>query len=249
MMKKRNPHQMPHDENQDQAGAAAQPGANAEAAASGQTAGQAARQEEGNGQASAGQTETAGQEGAASQQAGAAASDAASAAGNGATQDTAAGNGAESSEKSELAKAREDYRILTDRYLRLMAEYDNFRKRSQKEREALYLDSVAAVVKEWLPVIDNLDRAGQAAQTAEGESARRIADGVTMILKQANDAMVRLNVQPIDCLGEPFDPQQAEAVMHVEDDTVGPSTVVEILQKGYRCGDRVIRHCMVKVAN
>lgn len=241
MMKKRNPHQVPHDENMDQAGAAAQPGTSAEAAASGQTAGQA----EGNGQASASKTETAGQEGTASQQAG----DAASAAGNGAAQETASGNGAEASEKSELAKARDDYRILTDRYLRLMAEYDNFRKRSQKEREALYLDSVAAVVKEWLPVIDNLDRAEQAAQTAEGESARRIADGVAMVLKQADDAMVRLNVQPIDCLGQPFDPQQSEAVLHVEDDTVGPSTVVEILQKGYRCGERVIRHCMVKVAN
>ncbi|NLC83521.1 MAG: nucleotide exchange factor GrpE [Ruminococcaceae bacterium] len=148
-----------------------------------------------------------------------------------------------------LAKTETDLKTLSDRYLRLMAEYDNYRKRSQKEREALYLDSVATVVKEWLPVIDNLARAEKSALEVEGEGATSIAEGITMVLRQANDAMERLNVHEIACLGQPFDPQMADAVMHVEDDSVGPSTVVEILQKGYACGDRVIRHCVVKVAN
>lgn len=151
--------------------------------------------------------------------------------------------------ESRLAKCEADFKELSDRYLRLMAEYDNFRKRTQKEREALYADSVIAVVKEWLPVIDNLDRAEQAAQAAEGESARRIADGVLLILKQVSETLNRLSVQEIDCLGQTFDPGISDAVMHVEDDSVGPSTVVEVLQKGYRRDERVIRHSMVKVAN
>ncbi len=148
-----------------------------------------------------------------------------------------------------LSKAEDDLKTLSDRYLRLMAEYENYRKRSQKEREALYLDSVATVVKEWLPVIDNLARAEKAALAVEGESAASIAEGITLVLRQANEAMERLNVREIDCLGEPFDPKIADAVLHVDDDSVGPSTVVEVLQKGYACGERVIRHCVVKVAN
>jgi molecular chaperone GrpE len=149
----------------------------------------------------------------------------------------------------KLTKCEADMKELADRFLRLMAEYDNFRRRTQKEREALYSDSIATVVKEWLPVIDNLDRAEQAALAAEGESAKSIAEGVLLILKQAEDAMTRLNVREIDCLGKPFDPNLAEAVLHVEDDSVGPLTVVQILQKGYVRDDRVIRHCIVKVAN
>jgi len=151
--------------------------------------------------------------------------------------------------EARLAKSENDLKELSDRYLRLMAEYDNFRRRTQKEREALYADSVVAVVKEWLPVIDNLDRAEQAALSAEGESARRIADGVLLILKQVSETLARLSVQEIDCLGKTFDPDISDAVMHVEDDSVGPSTVVEVFQKGYRRDERVIRHSMVKVAN
>jgi molecular chaperone GrpE len=149
----------------------------------------------------------------------------------------------------KLVKCEADMKELADRFLRLMAEYDNFRRRTQKEREALYSDSIAVVVKEWLPVIDNLDRAEQAALAAEGENVKSIAEGVLLVLKQAEDAMTRLNVREIDCLGKPFDPNLAEAVLHIEDDSVGPSTVVQILQKGYVRDDRVIRHCIVKVAN
>lgn len=148
-----------------------------------------------------------------------------------------------------LAKSEADCKELSDRYLRLMAEYDNFRRRSQKEREGVYGDSVVAVVKEWLLVVDNLERAEQAALAADGESARKIADGVLLVLKQAGETLSRLGVKEIDCLGQPFDPNLADAVIHVEDESAEPSTVVEILQKGYIRDDRVIRHCMVKVAN
>ena len=155
-----------------------------------------------------------------------------------------------SDETSErLSKAEDELKELSDRHMRLMAEYDNFRRRTQKEREALYTDSVVTVVKEWLPVVDNLDRAEQAALAAHGESAKRIAEGVLMILKQAGETLKRLNVSEIDCLGKPFDPNLADAVLHVEDDSVGPSTVIEVLQKGYVRDERVIRHCIVKVAN
>jgi molecular chaperone GrpE len=148
-----------------------------------------------------------------------------------------------------LAAKEKDFEALTDKYLRLAAEYDNFRRRSQKEKEALYTDSIALVVKEMLPVIDNLERAGLAAVQYENEDARKIADGIAMIQKQAEQALTRLGVCRIACEGQPFDPELHEAVMHVEDDSFGPSTVVAELQSGYRRDDRVIRHSMVKVAN
>ena len=151
--------------------------------------------------------------------------------------------------EERLAKSESDFKELSDRFIRLMAEYDNYRKRSQKEREALYADSVIAVVKEWLPVIDNLDRAQQAALAAQVEDAKPIADGVVLILKQVSETLARLGVREIDCLGKPFDPNLCDAVMHVEDDSADASSVVEILQKGYIRDDRVIRHSIVKVAN
>jgi molecular chaperone GrpE len=130
-----------------------------------------------------------------------------------------------------------------------MAEYDNFRRRSQKEKEALYGDCVAQVVKEWLPVVDNLDRASLAAEAYAGDEARKVADGVAMIRKMTDDILERLGVAVIPCCGQPFDPNLHDAVLHIEDDTVGASTVVEELQKGYRRDDRIIRHSVVKVAN
>jgi molecular chaperone GrpE len=150
----------------------------------------------------------------------------------------------------EILAAREkDFETLTDKYLRLAAEYDNFRRRSQKEKEGLYADSIALVVKEMLPVIDNLERAGLAVDQYEHEDARKIAEGIAMIQKQAEQALTRLGVCRIACEGQPFNPDLHEGVMHVEDDQYGPSTVVAELQSGYRRDDRVIRHSMVKVAN
>jgi len=151
--------------------------------------------------------------------------------------------------KSALEAKERDFNALSDKYLRLAAEYDNFRKRSQKEKEALYADSIALVVKEMLPVFDNLDRAGQAAVQYDHEGVRKIAEGIAMIQKQAAQALEHLGVSTIECVGQTFDPTQHEAVMHIEDESVGTSIVVDELQKGYRREDRIIRHSMVKVAN
>jgi molecular chaperone GrpE len=151
--------------------------------------------------------------------------------------------------REQLAAKENDFGVLTDKYLRLAAEYDNFRRRSQKEKEALYSDSVSLVVREILPILDNLDRAELAAGQFSSEEARKIAEGLAMIQKSVAQVLERLGVSRIDCCGRPFDPEFHEAVMHVEDDSVGTSIVIEELQKGYRREDRVIRHSMVKVAN
>ncbi len=151
--------------------------------------------------------------------------------------------------QENLAAREQELAEVSDKYLRLRAEYDNFRRRTQKEKDSLYQDSVVLVVKEWLPVIDNLERAILAASESRSEEARNILTGVLMIQKQAQEVLSRLNVVEIDCLGKPFDPNQQNAVMHVDDDTAGPATVVEVFQKGYRRDDRVIRHSIVKVAN
>jgi molecular chaperone GrpE len=151
--------------------------------------------------------------------------------------------------RQQLIAKEQELSETGQKYLRLAAEYDNFRRRSQKEKLAIYADSVASVVKEWLPVLDNLDRAAKIVEQTESPEAAKIAEGLTLVHKQACEAMEKLGVSEIDCLNEPFDPNLHEAVMHVEDDSVGPSTVVEVLQKGYQRGDLVIRHSIVKVAN
>ena len=151
--------------------------------------------------------------------------------------------------QENLAVREQELAELSEKYLRLAAEYDNFRRRTQKEKESLYTDSITAVVKEWLPVLDSLDRAVQTVAAVNDDSVKVIADGVELIKKQAVDAMARLNVSEIDCLGKTFDPNLSEAVMHIEDDAVESSTVVEVFQKGYTRGDKVIRHSLVKVAN
>ncbi|MDD2534283.1 MAG: nucleotide exchange factor GrpE [Eubacteriales bacterium] len=138
---------------------------------------------------------------------------------------------------------------VSDKYLRLAAEYDNFRRRSQKEKETLYTDSVALVIKEWLPVLDSLDRASQTVTSLTTDDIRPVAAGIELIQKQASEAMGRLGVNEIACLGQTFDPNLEEAVMHIEDDSIGASTVIEVFQKGYTRGERVIRHALVKVAN
>ena len=131
-----------------------------------------------------------------------------------------------------------------DRYLRLAAEYDNYRKRSAKERESIYQDVRADTVTKFLPVYDNLARAlGQA--TCD-EAYRK---GVEMIMTQLRDILSRMGVTEIEALGQKFDPALHNAVMHEEDETKGESEIVQELQKGFKMGDKVIRFAMVKVAN
>lgn len=145
-------------------------------------------------------------------------------------------------EKKPDLKAEMD--ALNDKYLRICAEYDNFRKRSQKEKDSLYGDVKAETLKKFLPVYDNLVRA--LAQSTEDEAYRR---GVEMIMNQFNVTMEKLGVTEIECLGKKFDPAFHNAVMHVEDEEKGENEIVEVFQKGFMMGDKVIRFAMVKVAN
>jgi molecular chaperone GrpE len=151
--------------------------------------------------------------------------------------------------KDQLEAKEKELKEISEKYLRIAAEYDNFRRRSQKEKESLYTDSLIQVVKEWLPVVDNLDRALESVEKLQSEDPDGIGEGIVMIRKQAYDVLEKLGVSEIESLNQVFDPNLHEAVMHVEDDTVGNSTIVEVFQKGYQRGDKVIRHSIVKAAN
>lgn len=131
-----------------------------------------------------------------------------------------------------------------DRYMRLAAEYDNFRKRSARERDALFADVRSDTVVKFLPVYDNLLRA--IAMTPEGDPGRK---GIEMTLTQFETVLTKLGVTPIEALGQSFDPALHNAVMHTEDPEQGESIVVEEFEKGFKMGDKVIRFSMVKVAN
>ncbi len=151
----------------------------------------------------------------------------------------------ETSEKpAEDTAAEASLKEEKEKYLRLYAEYDNFRKRSQKEKENLYGDIRANVITSFLPVYDNLVRA--LATETEDEAYRK---GVEMIMNQFNSTLEKLGVTEIKAVGEKFDPSLHNAVMHVDDEEKGENEVVEEFQKGFKIGDKVIRFSMVKVAN
>ena len=139
---------------------------------------------------------------------------------------------------------KEKYDELYDKHLRTLAEFDNFKKRTQKEKDELYSFAVVDVLKDILPVLDNLERAANAA--AEDSP---YADGVKMVLKQFFETLEKMNVTPIEAVGKEFDPNIHNAVMHEENEEVGANTIVEEFQKGYKYKERVIRYSMVKVAN
>ena len=148
----------------------------------------------------------------------------------------------EQMEKMEsLAKLVAD---VNDKYLRLAAEYDNYRKRTAKEKESVYGDAKADTIKPLLAVYDNLERG--IAQYDESDVHRQ---GLELILRQFTEALTKLGVTEIEAKGQPFDPGLHNAVMHVEDETAGENTVVEVFQKGFMIGDKVLRFAMVKVAN
>ena len=146
--------------------------------------------------------------------------------------------------KEEQSSPAEELKGANDRYLRLLAEYDNYRKRSQKEKDGLYADIKSDTVAKFLPVYDNLVRA--LAQSTEDEAYRR---GVEMIMAQFNTTLEKLGATRIECLGQKFDPSLHNAVMHVEDEEKGENEVVEVFQEGFMMGEKVIRFAMVKVAN
>ena len=145
--------------------------------------------------------------------------------------------------KKQLEEAKAEAAAKNDQCLRIAAEYDNFRRRTQKEREGIYTDAYGDALSALFPVVDNLERA---AQYSDGEN---VAKGVEMTLKSVKETLDKLGVSVIDPIGKEFDPNLHNAVMHVEDESVGESVVVEVLQKGYCRGERVLRYAMVKVAN
>ena len=134
-----------------------------------------------------------------------------------------------------------------DKYTRLFAEYDNYRKRSAKEREGVYTDAYADAIKDILPVLDNMERALQYKDAQGGED--NLAKGLEMIMKSFAESLSKMGVTEIAALGEHFDPNLHNAIMHVDDEQYGEEEIVEVFMKGYAKGDRVIRHSVVKVAN
>ena len=144
---------------------------------------------------------------------------------------------------SELAE-------MKDRYMRLLAEYDNFRRRTQKEKENIYSDAVAEVVKEWLPLVDDIERAVASSENMDADSVEKVAEGIRLIGKQVGNVLGKLGVEEIASeAGTEFDPNLHEAVMHIEDDSLGEQQIAQVFQKGYSCKGRVIRHSVVQVAN
>jgi len=131
-----------------------------------------------------------------------------------------------------------------DKYLRLAAEYDNYRKRTTKEKESIYGDAKIDTIKPFLDIYDNLVRAS--AGMTEDDPHRQ---GAEMITKQFLAVLEKLGVAPVEALGQPFDPEKHNAVMHVEDENFGENTVVEVFQQGFMLGEKVLRFAMVKVAN
>ena len=147
--------------------------------------------------------------------------------------------------EQNIQKKDEEIASLNDKYMRLVAEYDNYKKRTVKEKEALYTSSVCDIVKELLPVVDNLERAMNSFEDKENEHYK----GFEMVLRQTNDIFAKIGVEEIKAEGETFNPDLHNAVMHIDDENFGENVVAEQFQKGYTYKDKVIRYSMVKVAN
>jgi molecular chaperone GrpE len=147
--------------------------------------------------------------------------------------------------REQLENANNELKKQKDILLRTAAEYDNFRKRTEREKLALYADATSAVVAEFLPVADNLARALEQKEC----NVEDLRKGVEMVFSQLQAALKKLNVTEIGKEGEPFDPDLHNAVSHIEDENVGENTITQVFQKGYKIQDKVIRHAMVQVAN
>lgn len=156
-------------------------------------------------------------------------------------------------DKKKLKKAEAEIEKLTaqlkeeqEKYMRLYAEYDNFRRRSAKEREGIYADAYCDAIQQILPIIDNLERA---TQYSGDDPESPMAKGIELTIKSCVEALNKMGVYEIEALGKTFDPNFHNAVMHVEDESVGENEIVEVFMKGYVRGDKVLRFSMVKVAN
>lgn len=145
---------------------------------------------------------------------------------------------------NELNNLKAELEETTDRLKRLMAEFDNFKKRSAKEREGLYNSLLSDIVSSFLPVVDNLEKAVNSNTEDEGYK-----QGIELVLKQFMDVLNSLGVKEIEGVGSTFNPEYHEAVSSIQDETLGEKEVKEVFRKGYQIGDKVIRHAMVVVAN
>ena len=175
------------------------------------------------------------------------------------TAETAAEEGGKKEKKSELKKLKNEAEALkkqleeekaraeelNDKYLRVAAEYENFRKRTQTERNNIYKDAVADTLGGLLPILDNL----QYAAKYSGGDAEKVAEGLTMILSKLPETLEKMNIKAFGEAGEAFDPNLHNAVMHTEDENLGENTVSMVFQKGFKIGEKIVRFAMVQVAN
>ena len=144
---------------------------------------------------------------------------------------------------AEIEKLQAEIKEKDDKYLRMAAEYDNFRRRSREEKDGIYDNALSDTVKELLPIVDNLERA------YGFEDAEKVKEGLVMIAKSTADVLAKLGVEEFGKAGETFDPNIHNAVFHVDDDSYGEGEIVEVFQKGYKKGKHIIRFAMVKTAN
>lgn len=147
--------------------------------------------------------------------------------------------------RDALAKLQDELKEAKDTYLRMLAEYDNFRRRTAKEKQSVWSDAVAETLKGILPIADNLERAASVADA----DAEKVQAGLQMTLTALSEFLTKQGITAFGEAGEPFDPNLHNAVMHIEDETFGEGVIAEVFQRGYRLGDKVIRFAMVKVAN
>ena len=145
--------------------------------------------------------------------------------------------------KAEIEALKGEAKEKDDKYLRLAAEYDNFRRRSREEKEATYTSAMADTVSELLPIIDNLERA------ASFDDGEKVKEGIKMIASTVTSTLTKLGVEAFGNPGDKFDPNLHNAVMHEEDDTERENEITDVFQKGYKKGNKIIRFAMVKTVN
>ena len=145
----------------------------------------------------------------------------------------------------QMELAAKQLESVKDQFTRLTAEYDNYRKRTTKEKDGIYQDAKADTIKTFLAVYDNLERAA----ATEGDEDSPHKKGLLMIFQQYKDILTKLGVTEIEAKGQPFDPERMEAVMHIDDENFGENEVAQVFQAGFMLGDKVIRHAIVQVAN
>ncbi len=146
--------------------------------------------------------------------------------------------------ETELSKLKEEYDELDDRYKRMLAEFENYKKRSQKEKEGIYGMITADVVAVMLPIMDNLEKAGSTKTDDE-----KYQEGIKLVARQFREALKSLGLEEIETVGQRFNPEFHEAVSHIEDESKGEQEIVQEYRKGYKIGNKVVRHSMVIVAN